>query len=49
MHVCMYVRQARHLISYQKPSKIEEYGFEVDKILQMPLTLTGAYVTKHGD
>lgn len=33
--------QARHLISYQFPYKVEEYGFDVDMILKLPLTLTG--------
>lgn len=34
--------QARHLISYQKPQKVmEEYGFEVDEVLKLPLSLTG--------
>lgn len=35
--------QAKHLISYQSAHKIEEYGFDVDMILKMPLRLTGEH------
>ncbi|CAM9683514.1 unnamed protein product, partial [Choristocarpus tenellus] len=34
--------QANHLISYQTPKRVQGYGFNVNEILKMPLSLTGS-------